>query len=68
MNGQGRHFALGTAAAKEAAFHEIYWWLRSIPEDQTRAVVAELAAAQRIETRARHAGMFMGWDLSLIHI
>jgi len=62
MNQEGRHFALGTAAEKEAAFHEIYWWLRSIPEELARAVVAELAAAQGIETRARHAEMFMSWD------
>jgi peptidoglycan/xylan/chitin deacetylase (PgdA/CDA1 family) len=62
MNGEGRHFPLGTVAEKEAAFHEIYWWLRSIPEDQARAVVAELAGAQGIEARARHAEMFMSWD------
>ena len=61
MNGQGRHFPLGTPAKKEAAYHEIYWWLRSVPEDLARAVVAELAAAQNHNPKSAHAGMFMTW-------
>ena len=55
MKGEGRHFPLGTTAEKEAAYHEIYWWLRSIPEDLARTVVAELAEAYGIDTRASHA-------------
>lgn len=62
MSGQGRHFPLRTAAEKEAAYHEIYWWLRSIPEDLARAVVAELAAAQNYDPKSAHADMFMSWE------
>ena len=62
MKGEGRHFPLGTTAEKEAAYHEIYWWLRSIPEDLARTVVAELAEAYGIDTRASHAELFMSWD------
>ncbi len=61
MKGEGRHFPLGTTAEKEAAYHEIYWWLRSIPEDLARTVVAELAEAYGIDTRASHAALFMSW-------
>ena len=45
MDGEGRHFPLATIEKKEAAYREIYWWLRSIPEELARAAVAELAAA-----------------------
>jgi peptidoglycan/xylan/chitin deacetylase (PgdA/CDA1 family) len=62
MNGQGRHFPLGTPAEKELAYHEIYWWLRSIPEDLARALVNELAAAQHHDPRPAHARLFMSWD------
>jgi peptidoglycan/xylan/chitin deacetylase (PgdA/CDA1 family) len=62
MNGAGRHFRLSTAAEKDAAFHEIYWWLRSIPEAQARAAVAELAAANNIDPRAEQARLSMSWD------
>jgi hypothetical protein len=62
MKGEGRHFPLGTTAEKEAAYHEIYWWLRSIPEELARTVVAELAEAHGIDTRASHADLFMSWD------
>jgi peptidoglycan/xylan/chitin deacetylase (PgdA/CDA1 family) len=60
MKGQGRHFSLRTLEEKEAAYHEIYWWLRSIPEDLARAFVAELAAAQNCESA--HADLFLSWD------
>lgn len=62
MNGIGRRFRLTTVAEKEAAHHEIYWWLRSIPEAQARAAVAELAAAHNLDPRAAHAGLCMSWD------
>lgn len=62
MNGIGRRFRLTTVAEKEAAHHEIYWWLRSIPEVQARAAVAELAAAHNLDPRAAHAGLCMSWD------
>jgi peptidoglycan/xylan/chitin deacetylase (PgdA/CDA1 family) len=62
MNGEGRHYPLTTTGEKDAAYHEIYWWLRSIPEQLARAAVAELAQAQDIDDRAAHADLFMRWD------
>jgi peptidoglycan/xylan/chitin deacetylase (PgdA/CDA1 family) len=62
MNGAGRHFRLSTAAEKDVAHHEIYWWLRSIPEAHARAAVAELAAAHNIDPAATHADLVMLWD------
>ena len=62
MNGEGRYFPLTTVDEKDAAFHAIYWWLRSIPEDLARAAVAELAAAHNIEGRSGYSELFMSWD------
>jgi peptidoglycan/xylan/chitin deacetylase (PgdA/CDA1 family) len=60
--GETRHFRLSTPAEKDAAYHEIYWWLRELPEAQARAVVAELAAAHNIDPASAHAGLVMSWD------
>jgi peptidoglycan/xylan/chitin deacetylase (PgdA/CDA1 family) len=62
MHGRTRHFRLATAGEKEAAHHEIYWWLRALPERQARAVVAELATAHGIDAEAAHADLVMSWD------
>ncbi|KWT69441.1 hypothetical protein APY04_1524 [Hyphomicrobium sulfonivorans] len=62
MGGETHHFRLATAAEKYAAHHAIYWWLRRIPEDQARAVVAELAAAYGINPKVAHQDLIMSWD------
>lgn len=62
MNGEGRHFPLRTNHDKEVAYREIYWWLRSIPEDLARAAVAELAADHNIDARSTQTGLIMSWD------
>lgn len=62
MHGETRHFGLATAADKDAAHHDIYWWLRSLPEDRARAVVAELASAHGINPRTAHGDILMSWD------
>lgn len=62
MNGEGRYFPLATVAEKEAAYQEIYWWLRSIPEKIARAAVAELAATRGIDPRDSAKGALMSWD------
>lgn len=61
MNGEGRHFPLGSVREKEIAYREIYWWLRSIPEDLARAAVAELAESQSINPHATRADLVMTW-------
>lgn len=62
MNGALRHFRTVTGAQKDAAFHEIYWWLREIPEDTARAVVAELARATGYDPSRQCADLVMSWD------
>ncbi len=62
MRGETRHFRLATAAEKDVAHHEIYWWLRELPEAQARAVVDELAAFYGINARRVHADLVMSWD------
>jgi peptidoglycan/xylan/chitin deacetylase (PgdA/CDA1 family) len=62
MNGEGKFFPLNSVREKEAAYHEIYWWLRSIPEDLARAAVAELATAEGIDPHAPGAELVMRWD------
>jgi peptidoglycan/xylan/chitin deacetylase (PgdA/CDA1 family) len=62
MNGEGRHFPLTTVPQKEAAYREIYWWLRSIPEEPARAAVAELAERYEVDHNATRAGLIMSWD------
>lgn len=62
MHGETRHYTLSSAAEKDVAHHDIYWWLRSLPEDQARAVVAELAGAHNINPKAAHRDLVMSWD------
>ena len=63
MHGEGHHFPLGTVEEKDAAFDEIYWWLRSIAdEDLARAAVAELADAQGVDTSDLCSQLVMSWD------
>jgi peptidoglycan/xylan/chitin deacetylase (PgdA/CDA1 family) len=49
MDGRSRTFPLTTVAEKDLAYHEIYWWLRSIPEDLARDAIAELASLHGVD-------------------
>jgi len=62
MNGEAHDFALATVAEKESAFDEIYWWLRSLPEDFARATVAEISLAQGVDTANIGTELLMTWD------
>ncbi|MFA5900311.1 MAG: polysaccharide deacetylase family protein [Hyphomicrobium sp.] len=62
MHGETKHYRLATAEEKYVAHHDIYWWLRTLPETQARAVVAELAAAHGLDPRAAHRKLLMDWD------
>jgi len=44
MDGRQRRFECRTLAGKEQAWHEIYWWLRGIDEDEARGAVHRLCA------------------------
>lgn len=62
MDGCERHFDTPTIAAKEFAYSEIYWWLRRLPEEEARGVVAQLAAARGLDGNALCRELIMNWD------
>jgi peptidoglycan/xylan/chitin deacetylase (PgdA/CDA1 family) len=51
-----------TAAAKSAAFGDIYWEIRDGGEGQLLDVVAELAAQAGVDSRALTIEACLGWD------
>ena len=62
MHGAYRHFECRSAAQKEAAFDEIYWWLRSVPEPDARAIVSELCELHGIDVASLCSDLVMTWD------
>jgi peptidoglycan/xylan/chitin deacetylase (PgdA/CDA1 family) len=54
--------SLATDAEKSSAFHDLYWWLRKIPEDRARAVVRDLAVKAGFEVSALCRELIMSWD------
>ncbi|MFM2422533.1 MAG: hypothetical protein RL291_1063 [Pseudomonadota bacterium] len=62
MDGSVRQFKLRTPREKDTAFHEIYWWLRSIDEREARRIVGELAHGAGLESEALCRKMIMTWD------
>jgi peptidoglycan/xylan/chitin deacetylase (PgdA/CDA1 family) len=62
MDGAMRHFTTRTAAEKSAAFDTIYWWLRRLPEDRARLVVAELAQSIGYDSSRLCSELVMTWD------
>jgi peptidoglycan/xylan/chitin deacetylase (PgdA/CDA1 family) len=62
LNGAGRRFECATVQAKENAFHEIYWSLRDMQEDQARALVASLALKHGVDGRALADRLLLTWD------
>jgi peptidoglycan/xylan/chitin deacetylase (PgdA/CDA1 family) len=60
--GATRSYALATDAEKNAAFHDIYWWMRKMPEDQARAVVRDLASKAGFDVCALCRDLVMNWD------
>jgi len=57
-----RIYSLATDAEKSAAFHDIYWWLRKIPEDRARAVVRALAEKAGFDVAALCRDLVMSWN------
>jgi peptidoglycan/xylan/chitin deacetylase (PgdA/CDA1 family) len=62
MDGAIRRFATVSVAEKLAAFDTIYWWLRRLPEDRARNVVAELAASIGHDSSGQCRNLLMSWD------
>ena len=61
-DGAPRAYALATADEKSAAFDDIYWWLRRMPEADARAVVRDLAAKAGFDPAALCRELVMSWD------
>ena len=62
MDGELREFDCATPIAKDAAFEDIYWWLRTINETEARAVVHELCRSAGIDWREHGQTLPMTWD------
>jgi len=62
IDGSERRWRATNAAEKDAAFHAIYWWLRSIKEDDARALVAELCQAAGFDASRLCTELVMTWD------
>ena len=62
IDGAPRRFRCTTPTEKEGAFQVIYWWLRSIDEDDARAFVRELCAGIGFEPSTLCRELMMSWD------
>jgi peptidoglycan/xylan/chitin deacetylase (PgdA/CDA1 family) len=62
MDGAMRHFTTQTSTEKGVAFDVIYWWLRRLPEDRARYVVAELAQSIGYDVSRLCSELVMSWD------
>lgn len=62
MHGAYRRFECRTAVQKEVAYDEIYWWLRSIPEVDARAMVSDLCHLHGIDLSNLCRDLVMNWD------
>ncbi len=61
MNGVWSHFETKTAAQKDKAFDQVYWWLRGLPEAEARGVVAELCQMHGIDASGLCRDLIMSW-------
>jgi peptidoglycan/xylan/chitin deacetylase (PgdA/CDA1 family) len=62
MDGAMRHYTTASPAEKSLAFDAIYWWLRGLPEDRARHVVAELAQSIGYDNSRLCSELVMNWD------
>lgn len=62
VDGVAERFETATRDQKEQVFKRIYWWLRSIPEFETRRFVTELCETHGIDTSTLCRDLIMGWD------
>lgn len=62
MHGVPRQFETTTNADKDKAYQEIYWWLRSISEEEARVIVNDLATAAGLDRTELCRSLMMNWD------
>jgi peptidoglycan/xylan/chitin deacetylase (PgdA/CDA1 family) len=61
IDGVPRRLRCVTPAEKDAAFHVVYWWLRSIAESDARTIVHELCAGIGFDPTRLCAELMMTW-------
>jgi peptidoglycan/xylan/chitin deacetylase (PgdA/CDA1 family) len=61
MDGTLRRLRCGTPAEKEATFHAVYWWLRSIDEVDARDIVRELCDGIDFDADSLSTDLMMSW-------
>lgn len=61
IDGTARRLPCRTPGEKDAAFHVVYWWLRSIAEPDARAFVRELCAGIGFDPAQLCADLMMTW-------
>jgi peptidoglycan/xylan/chitin deacetylase (PgdA/CDA1 family) len=62
MNGSLRRLRCGTSAEKDATFHTVYWWLRSIDEVDARGIVRELCNGIDFDADGMCRDLMMNWS------
>lgn len=62
INGVSRVFETVCDAQKLEAFHSVYWWLRTLPEDDARRIVSGLAERARLDISGLCQDLAMSWD------
>ncbi len=62
LSGVPQRFDTATVQGKDRAYHQIYWHLRQMDEDEARALVTSLAEAHGIDGRAYAREILMTWD------
>jgi peptidoglycan/xylan/chitin deacetylase (PgdA/CDA1 family) len=63
IDGTPTRFETATTAQKEVAFERIYWWLRSLPDEQhSREIVASLCEAYGVDVSSLCRDAIMTWD------
>jgi peptidoglycan/xylan/chitin deacetylase (PgdA/CDA1 family) len=61
-DGVPRVYQLLTDEDKSAAFHDIYWWLRRMPEARARAITRRLAFKAGFDPLSLCRDLVMNWD------
>jgi peptidoglycan/xylan/chitin deacetylase (PgdA/CDA1 family) len=61
IDGSQRRLRCGTPAEKDATFHNVYWWLRSIDEVDARGIVRELCDGVDLDADGLCADLMMSW-------
>lgn len=63
IDGAMRRFETATAAGKQQAHHEIYWWLRRQPEARARTIINDLAETAGVADPGLCRRLVADWDM-----